>query len=77
MKHQKPKQFTEWSVEKTQSQIDLVTSQRNDLDRQLNDLNSQINVLLDKKKSIQMRIGNKHKYLNQLQKQLEEICVKK
>lgn len=77
MKHQKPKRFTEWSVEKTQSQIDLVKSQRNDLDRQLNNLNSRLNVLLDKKKSIQIRIGNKHKYLNQLQKQLSEICAKK
>jgi len=61
-----------WPVEKTKDRIFKVQEDIKKDNREMENINSQINVLLVKKRSLQYRVGNKTKYINQLQKQLLE-----
>lgn len=75
MKFDKPKVHRQWTSEETKARINLVNSEISNFCRDLNLLDSVIATLRHRKESIQQKISNKVKYVNQLETQLEEIIV--
>lgn len=75
MKFDKPKVHRQWTSEETQARITLVNSEISSFCRDLNLLDREMNTLRHKKESIQKKISNKVKYVNQLENQLDEIRI--
>lgn len=59
-----------WSSEETEMVISRVQADIAKLNQQQNDVDSRMNVLREEKRSVQIKIGNKTKYLQQLRDQL-------
>lgn len=75
MKFDKPKVHRQWTSEETQARITLVNSEISSFCRDLNLLDREMNTLRHRKESIQKKISNKVKYVNQLENQLDEIRI--
>lgn len=75
MKFDKPKVHRQWTSEETQARITLVNSEISNFCRDLNLLDREMNTLRHRKESIQKKISNKVKYVNQLENQLDEIRI--
>lgn len=76
MKFTSPSTYEKWTKDEFNTKIINVQKDIIDLCREVNDVNSQINILIEKKRVLRGKIGNKNKYFSQLISQYKELPIK-